>query len=854
MVINVSLFFRRSRLSLKSTASTRSQRKSNEDGHNRKTRSPSERKIGLVRRKSQEISRISSLRERQREVEKLRNRPGLGLKPTEMDMKSPGPLKRGKPNTFQVKPSPMKVVAGKKATGSPSYRIKMSFKEGQIQNPKVIPRTRNGSQNVIRIPDDSVTNLRQDISSIIQNSFGSANEPSTPSSMSSETTLLSENSNELDDAQSLVGRGINMLSINNQDKKMCDDILNDVTSQFHCVNMDTGPVKKQTSRKIEQIRVNDPPANLIANQTLRRQSSAFEFCRLPSAIAALEKAKRAGHHDTIMRRQSSAFEIRKNANAGKTGGSISSWKDRVGEPIYENFDRTKQRVTRASLRNKNSSVKDLVKRLEKVDSNLKLDAPIPLIENFNNSTDKRMSVSTSALPYSKPSASIIDFNRRRSVTRLANDKSCEKFPSNISKEEGSLSEYSDATTEYTDSLEALDEFDAEQNGDPEQWMDAKEFFDKAPGPTKSLMILSQAEDSNKIPTSGCKRSSIIRIRTEKKGLVSKSVQTFTKPCAQSTLDLNMQLDQQNCGLRQKISQQSMLPPSCVPRTPSKPPSSIRYSMANTPQQSSRRLSARMGIAGRSSAMSARNSITSKIVPTTPPTAMGVAGAAARRQSIGLKITNQPIVKPETNVLDVRLQSLREKPKRDRLKPNKVPPIPQIYINETQYENSLLSQKCKNTNSSGLRSSSIPKTNVRPIRNTLNDGTKYEDNISTPVSNKQNISSSISRETPGSATRKSKRIEERRHLTIGFAGEKTRSPLKEKQNLIATVQRSKSAQTPSKLTKLQQKAESGNKNKTRRKQFKDSPYTENSPYSENIFLVQRSKSMRSPQPVVGMKIS
>ena len=40
-------------------------------------RSPSERKIGVARRKSQEVLRQSSLREKQREVEKLRNRPGL---------------------------------------------------------------------------------------------------------------------------------------------------------------------------------------------------------------------------------------------------------------------------------------------------------------------------------------------------------------------------------------------------------------------------------------------------------------------------------------------------------------------------------------------------------------------------------------------------------------------------------------------------------------------------------------------------------------------------------------------------------------------------------------------------------
>ena len=104
------------------------------------------------------------------------------------------------------------------------------------------------------------------------------------------------------------------------------------------------------------------------------------------------------------------------------------------------------------------------------------------------------------------------------------------------------------------------------------------------------------------------------------------------------------------------------------------------------------------------------------------------------------------------------------------------------------------------------------------------------------------------------TRKSKRIEERRYLTIGYTGEKVRSPLKEKQNLIATVQRSKSAQTPTKPNKVQSRFDSGNKNRNRRKQFKDSPYTENILYSENMTNIRRSMSLRSPNPVLGKSIT
>ena len=108
----------------------------------KKPRSPSERKIGLVRRRSQEMARKSSIRESQRDLEQSRNRQNL-MKMQCSEGKSPGPLHRGKPNTFNVRPSPLKVISGKKSTGSPSYRIKMSFKEGQIQNPRVIPKTKD---------------------------------------------------------------------------------------------------------------------------------------------------------------------------------------------------------------------------------------------------------------------------------------------------------------------------------------------------------------------------------------------------------------------------------------------------------------------------------------------------------------------------------------------------------------------------------------------------------------------------------------------------------------------------------------------------------------------------------------
>ena len=94
-------------------------------------------------------------------------------------------------------------------------------------------------------------------------------------------------------------------------------------------------------------------------------------------------------------------------------------------------------------------------------------------------------------------------------------------------------------------------------------------------------------------------------------------------------------------------------------------------------------------------------------------------------------------------------------------------------------------------------------------------------------------------TPRTAQlRKSKRIEGRRFLTIGYDGE-MRSPLRDRKNTPnnATVQRSKSAQTPSKKTQLH----------LNKKDKNEKENLEN----ENALCrnVQRSLSLRSPRPPV-----
>ena len=90
-------------------------------------------------------------------------------------------------------------------------------------------------------------------------------------------------------------------------------------------------------------------------------------------------------------------------------------------------------------------------------------------------------------------------------------------------------------------------------------------------------------------------------------------------------------------------------------------------------------------------------------------------------------------------------------------------------------------------------------------------------------------------TPKNTQRRSKRIEGRRFLTIGYDGE-VRTPLKEKKNILgpAKVQRSKSAQTPTNKSKVIKKSTNGNDDK------------ENEVFCQTV---QRSLSLRSPRPQI-----
>ena len=282
-----------------------------------KPRSPSERKIGIVRRRSQEMAHKKAML-REDKVKILNNLPVLD------DSYVKSQLRRGRPNTFRIKPSPMKVEKDT-PDGRKTTRIKISFREGQIQSPKVDIRnpematenqlieTSGSSKTGLRV-NESLSNLRQDISSMIEKSFGPFQDP--------------------DDPEVTFG-------------KVDQDQDND----------------KYT---VEELTLPRLPSSLLT-RSMRRQSSAFEVQsgRLPMPTSNV-------------RRQSSAFELAALA------------KQKSDETA--NFNRGV--TTRASLKQRNSSVKDLVKKLEV--------AKIPDSDDevfaLASGSSKRMSMSTSGLP------------------------------------------------------------------------------------------------------------------------------------------------------------------------------------------------------------------------------------------------------------------------------------------------------------------------------------------------------------------------------------------------------------------------------------------------------------------------
>ena len=197
--------------------------------------------------------------------------------------------------------------------------------------------------------------------------------------------------------------------------------------------------------------------------------------------------------------------------------------------------------------------------------------------------------------------------------------------------------------------------------------------------------LSYGQKSFLVLVLGCKRSSIVRIRNEKKGLVSKSIETFTKPALMAT-------------------------PSRIQIVHRPPPTTT-----TTP---ARRASARMGVA------------TAVRVPAAPT--MYTASTVARRQTLtGIKTTPR---RAPNAAMSTAATSTPSAVNRDTLNVSSIV-----------------------TDLRGANLSSAKKSDVQNVPKSRLLSDRRHDR---PVVEKRSVGEEEKR------LRKSKRLEGRRHLTIG----------------------------------------------------------------------------------------
>ena len=282
-------------------------RRSNEG---KKPRSPSQRRIGAIRRRSSEKERRESSsvspKERGRStlpkytVNKASPNTKVPLTPRLGDSEIKGRLARGRPNSTSSgleKPSASPVMM----TGpNGKVVVRQSFKKERPeigtplrqpnrQNPESPMSPSNIETRSMTRQSESLQRLRQDIQELIEQSFG----------------------REGQDSESAMDEDVFVDSVDggfNEDSRL-----------------DVGEIANKMAN-VSFGRLIEMQANSVSPMTrsqLRRQSSAFEFAKPDSVPQQREN----------LRRQSSAFEFR-------TGGPV--------EPIYENLSRDVS--SRASLR------------------------------------------------------------------------------------------------------------------------------------------------------------------------------------------------------------------------------------------------------------------------------------------------------------------------------------------------------------------------------------------------------------------------------------------------------------------------------------------------------------------------
>ena len=404
----------------------------------RKPRSPSQRRIGVIRRRSKEREqKMSSRAGVSPERPNLNRAPSCKpcLTPLNLDKSSVRTkLQRGQPNSTSVgleKPIP-----------SPGYdsnsgkaRIKMSFKEKErpnvVKSSKSPKSRKNMSAEKKKLSHgDSIASLKNDLSDMIEKSFGS-----------DEKTKYGDD--EVDEVFD-----------NTLENKPDKTDVNDLSSKMENISF------KNQSPPLKPVDDFFAQASPVTRSQMRRVSDCFEFAR-PDDVPL-------DREDTL-RRQSSAFEFR------------SKFASLGSEPSYENL--TRDVATRGSLRRRNSSVRDLVQKIESETRKRSIDVP-PVAVTAKPTASKPPSAPATNVSNRKESASSVS---RRPVPDLqpSSSRIATKPPLRIS---------STKDEEFTDG-----------------WVDASEFFKN----------VTQAEAPQ------CGRSSIVKIRTQIQGRVKDSVTKFS---------------------------------------------------------------------------------------------------------------------------------------------------------------------------------------------------------------------------------------------------------------------------------------------------------------------------------------
>ena len=430
-------------------------------GQDRKPRSPSQRRIGVIRRRSREREQKMT-----RSPERSEAAKAPSVKPclTPMNLDKPSfrnKLQRGQPNSTSVgleKPVSSPVID---TTAGGKARIKMSFKhadrpavkvndQGPVKAKQLSPRKcPSPCEKKIMSTEkkklshgDSIASLKNDLSDMIEKSFGSDKN-------GKEDNLIDEVFNN-----TLEGR--------------CEGTeVNDLSAKIENISFKNN--SPSPLQKVEEFFVQSSP---VTRSQLRRVSDCFEFAR----------PEEPREREDTLRRQSSAFEFRSKFAAAAGGAAASD------VATYENLARDV--ATRGSLRRRNSSVRDLVQKIESETRKRSIDVP----------TTSAPATSKNAIPRAPSRGAVVASNPNVSSGRTGNAPA------------GSARPVPEVTVDNSRSArkQPLRITDSKEEDFADGWIDASEFFKN----------VTQAEAPQ------CGRSSIVKIRTQIQGRVKDSVTKF----------------------------------------------------------------------------------------------------------------------------------------------------------------------------------------------------------------------------------------------------------------------------------------------------------------------------------------